>query len=264
MTRLLWGRAGERTFERGLNRGVLYLSDNSGVVWNGLTAVDEDLSDDTTNPLYFDGTKYHDDQTTGDYSATLKAFAYPDQFVEYEGEVSIGQGLSTEYQMVKTFGLSYKTLIGNDLVGDDYGYKIHLVWNLTATPEGVTEQTEAGQVILTDFSWGIFAVPTTLAGYLPTAHVILDSTLLDPHLLADVERILYGTDEEEARLPSLEELSEFILNWVPDITIVDNGDGTWSAIGSEEFIIMLNPTTFQLNGVTGAYLDADTYELPVT
>src|SRR4051812_33634675 len=114
MTRLIWDEIGHRTYEAGLDRGVFYKEDTTGVVWNGLVSIDESFSDDTSSPVYLDGVKYLDAPSFGDFSAKLSAFTYPDEFLEYEGVSSLGGGLSVDGQRPKLFGLSYRTQVGND------------------------------------------------------------------------------------------------------------------------------------------------------
>lgn len=195
MAKLTWDQAGERLYEIGLDRGVLYFDDdNNGVAWNGLVSIDEDTSDSDSSPVYFDGMKVNDNPSFGDYSATLTAFTYPDEFLEFEGIVSLGGGLYVDGQVAKQFGLSYRTLIGNDIEGSKLGYKVHLVYNLTAIPDPTTFETLSDSLSASNLSWKISAVPEPATGHRATAHVILDSRLLPPDLLETIEGILYGTE----------------------------------------------------------------------
>jgi len=194
MTKLVWDKAGQRLYEIGIDRGVLYLSDNTGVAWNGLTSIDEDTGDDKSEPVYFDGMKFMDNQSYGDYAATLKAFTYPDAFLEYEGVGDLGGGLYVGDQQPKLFGLAYRTLVGNDIEGSDFGYKVHLVYNITAVPDAKAFETLSNGSAPTEFSWQLTTIPEKVDGYRPTAHVILDSRYLPADILAVIESILYGTD----------------------------------------------------------------------
>jgi len=196
MTRLLWDQIGHRLYEAGIDRGVLYLEDTTGVSWNGLTSVEEDTSEETSEPIYFDGMKQLDEQAYGDFTATLKALTYPDEFLEYEGLASLGGGLYVDDQDSKLFGLSYRTLVGNDLEGTDFGYRLHLVYNLTAVPDSNSFGTVTATTDLTEFSWKLTSVPVLIEGYRPTAHVILDSRFLPSDILETIENILYGGDGE--------------------------------------------------------------------
>jgi hypothetical protein len=193
VTRLLWDKIGERLYEDGLDRGVLYLPDDNGVAWNGLTSVEEDMGEDTSDPVYFDGVKYMDDPSIGDFSATLNAFTYPDEFLEYEGIEAIGGGMFVDGQDSNLFGLCYRTKVGNDTEGTDLGYKLHLLYNLTAVPDASNYQTISETASPLEFSWKITGVPVSISGYRATCHVILDSRFLRADVLAALEDILYGT-----------------------------------------------------------------------
>ena len=210
MTVLLWDQPGERFYETGVDRGVLYLSDNSGVPWNGLTALEEDFNAMSSTPTYFDGVKSRDSDDFGPYSASLSAFTYPDEFLEYEGILPLGNGLSVDGQRAKTFGLSYRTRLGNDTEGTDYGYKLHVLYNLSASPADKTNDTLTETPSLAEFKWGLSSVPVKIDGYRPTAHLIFNSTTLDPVLLSSIEDILYGSDVSNSRLPSVDELISMI------------------------------------------------------
>lgn len=210
MPKLRWNDVGQRFYETGLDRGVLYLADRTGVPWSGLTSVEEDLSEDSSEPLYFDGIKYMDAPAFGDYSATLSAFTYPDEFLEYEGIVDLGSGLFVDGQDSKLFGLSYRTRVGNDTEGPEHGYKIHLVYNLTAIPSDVLHETLMPSSNVTEFSWTISGIPEGASGYRPTAHVIFDSRDLPVAMLAGLEDILYGDADSTAHLPTINELIDFV------------------------------------------------------
>lgn len=207
---LSWDILDERIYETGLDHGVLYLSNNRGVAWNGLTAIEESLSDESSEPLYLDGVKYLDVVVMGDYSATLSAILYPDEFLEYEGYGTIGSGIYADDQVVKMFGLSYRTLIGSAVEEAGEHYKLHLVYNLTASPENVGNQTSMPGESPVEFGWQISGVPMVLTGYRPTAHIILDSRYIHDLALREIEDILYGSSMSDARLPSIEELYNFL------------------------------------------------------
>lgn len=198
MTKLRWDQVGERLYEAGVNRGVLYLADDRGVSWNGLISVEEDMSDDSSEPVYFDGVKVNDAASTGDFSATLSALTYPDEFEEYEGVVELSDGVFVYDQDAKLFGLSYRTLIGNDSEGVDHGYKIHLVYNLTAVPGNKAYGTLSETPSPSQFTWELTGVPMRVSGHRPTAHVMLDSRFLNDDMLHAIENILYGTDGSDS------------------------------------------------------------------
>lgn len=194
MSRLVWGRVGSRRYETGVDRGVLYLPDGSGVPWNGITAVDEDKGSVEVATHYFDGIAYINTRHPGDYSATLRCVTFPDEFLQFDGyaEVDNNPMLLDNQPVEETFGLSYRTRVGNDLQGPEFGYKIHLVYNITASPESTSYVTMSNQQTPSDFAWKLTALPEVVPGFRPTAHVILDSTKLDPYLMRELEDILYG------------------------------------------------------------------------
>jgi hypothetical protein len=262
MAKMVWDQLGGRFYEAGVDHGVLYLTDNSGVPWNGLTAVDEKLSDDS-KPYYLDGVKYLDAEILGDFSVTLKAVMYPDEFEQFDGVGVFGNGLFVHDQRSKCFGLSYRTRIGNDVAGADLGYKIHILYNLTAVPDAKGYASHSATPALSTFSWTLIGKPESTPGYRPTAYVVLDSIELEAAFLAKLEAILYGTTTAAPRLPSFQELTDLAREWVT-ITITDNGDGTWTAVGDDHLIKMLDATTFEISEVDGTYSDENTYTISTT
>lgn len=260
MTTLLWDQTGEKMYETGLDRGVLYLANGNGVVWNGLTGVDEDASDVTVTPYYLDGLVYYQDRSASDFSATIKAFTYPDEFLEFDGYQQSAPGLSLGSQPVTSrFGISYRTLIGDDIQGTELGYKIHVVYNLTATPANVTRGTLSKSANPIEFSWKVVGVPEVTPGFRPTTHAVIDSRFVRPSIFEYIEGVLYGTETEAARLPSLAELM-FVL-YTDLYTLVDNGDGSWTATGPPDVLEYLDATTFQITSAAALFLTADKYQL---
>jgi hypothetical protein len=231
MAKLQWDKIDERLYETGIDRGVLYLPDqegeySNGVAWNGLTSVEENFAGEGSNPHYFDGVKYLDSYNIGDYTAQLTAYTYPDEFLGFEGISELGDGLFADDQNAKQFGLSYRTVIGSELEGVDHGYKIHLLYNLTATEDPVTYQNGSESPEPIDFTWLISGVPETSAyKHRPTAHIILDSTQIREDLLAGLEEILYGTDDTNPRLPTLGQLLGLVLYWDPKLIVPDSVTG---------------------------------------
>jgi hypothetical protein len=225
MAKLRWDQVGERLYEAGVDRGVLYLTDGSGVSWNGLISVEEDTDGDASEPAYFDGIKYFDRPSIGDYSATLNAFTYPDEFLTLEGIESLGNGLFVDGQYSKLFGLSYRTRIGNDIDGLDHGYKIHLVYNLTTVPDATTHETLNESPNPLNFSWKITGIPQTATGYRPTAHIIFDSRFLNAVLFAALEDLIYGDFDTAPRQPSISELIDFISLFGPRHIVPDTVTG---------------------------------------
>lgn len=258
MTTLLWDQTGERFYESGVDRGVLYLPDGGAVPWNGLIAVDEKLVGNTSNPIYFDGVKFGDAFSPGDYSANLSAYTYPDELVVLEGNGDVGNGLYVGNQYPQRFGFSYRTRIGND-EDPNLGYKIHVVYNVTAVPSQKSYKTDLG-ISPIIFQWSITAIPGEIDGYRPTAHLIFDTTQMDALLIQDIENTLYGDGISIPTLPPISSLVSFVDNWVL-IRITDNNDGTWTAEGPDDLVFMLDADSFQINSASAVYLDADSYRI---
>jgi hypothetical protein len=253
---LEWDQPGAKMFQTGVDRGVLYIGENA-FVWNGLTGLDEDFNIES-KAYYQDGVKYLDVQVLGEFAGKLKAFTYPQEFEDVIGKHSSGQGLYIHDQRPKSFGLSYRTKIGNDIDGIDHGYIIHLLYNLRAVPDSISNGTIAESPTPMEFSWSLSSTPEIVTGYRPTAHVSLKSTEMDAGSLELLEEILYGTDATTPYLPSLTELTDLLDN---PVVIVDNGDGTWTATGSDRAVDYLNDTTVQILGVKVTTIDDDTYTL---
>lgn len=257
MASLVWDQTGSRFYETGVDRGVLYLPDGSGVPWNGLISVNEKLIGNELEPIYFDGVKFADAMSVGDFAGTLKAYTYPEEFLELEGILSVGNGLFAANQYTKQFGLSYRTKIGNDVEGGDLGYKIHILYNLTAVPTQKAYQTSSGANAV-EFEWDLTATPGEVHGFRPTAHIILDSRYTNELLLQNIEDVLYGNEINNATLPAISTLTAFIGNWVI-LRITDNGNGTWTADGPANYISMLDATAFQIVQANAVYTDVNTY-----
>lgn len=204
MTKLVWNAAGERLYETGVDRGVLYPRQVPGVAWNGLVAVNETVLGGEAQPFYFDGIKYLDFVAAEDFQATIEAYSAPEEFAGCDGTKVLSPGLLATQQPRYPFGLCYRTLIGNDLVGQDYGYKLHLVYNATAIPAGVQHQTQDDGSSVTTRSWTINTVPPMATTYKPTAHFIIDSTKVDSGKLQTLENLLYGTNSTNPQLPTQE------------------------------------------------------------
>jgi hypothetical protein len=254
---LVWDEVGERHYETGLDRGVLYLPDGSAVPWNGLTSVIEAFDKETAK-VYYDGMKISDFISLGDFKADLKAVTYPDEFVEFDGFSEVKTGIFYADQRPKTFGLCYRTQIGNDLVGDVSGYKIHLIYNVVAVPKEKTYATLTADPSLVEFEWEISAIPEEVPGFAPTAHLIIDTTKVDPWLLEEIEEILYGNTLAIASLIPMQDLIELISNWFR-VKIIDNGDGTWTAEAERDGFIFVTGSYFEIIGVNAVYLDDVTF-----
>ncbi|QPL14673.1 major tail protein [Gordonia phage Schwartz33] len=265
MTRIVWNSVGQRRFEVGIDRGVLYLPDEGvAVPWNGLTAVDE-VSDTVVEPLYFNGIKYFDYVSRGDFRGTLKAFTYPEEFELYDGVRASGNGIFVTGQVpTGVFHLSYRTMIGNDVDGVSSGYKIHVLYNLTAKPANKSYSTTNQKNSAQEFSWDLTSVPVAGLNLRPSSHIIFDTTKMHELAILEVEQALYGTDTIEPSMKTIDEF-EFITTTAAQIDIVDNGDGTWSATGSDFFIKQMPGVgLFTIKDADAVYLDEDTYEISTT
>lgn len=259
MTKISWDQLGKRYYENGISQGVFYGSDAKGVPWNGLISVDQETTD-TTEPLYFDGFKYGDVITLGDFEGKLTAFTYPDEFLVYDGFWDAEAGFYLTGQTKSRFGLSYRTEINNDQ-GQSIGYKIHLLYNLIAIPSTRTHSTLSLDNQPSDFEWDISAVPEEIDNFRPTAYVVIDSRKIDSFLLSDIEAMLYGTDEDDPKLPDLKGLILFVQKW-GRLIITDLGDGLWEATTPLDGVItMLDETTFEIVSDTAIFLDANSYEI---
>lgn len=211
MSKLVWDKTGERTYETGIDHGVLYPIQegglyNKGVAWNGLTAVTESPSGAEATPIYADNIKYLNLVSAEEFGATIEAYTYPDEFAECDGSASIATGVYIGQQSRKTFGLSYRTVIGNDVDNNDHGYKLHLIYGALAAPseKGYTTINDSPEAIA--FSWEVSTTPVNVTGFKPTACITIDSTKATPEKLAALEKILYGGEVEEARLPLPDEI----------------------------------------------------------
>ena len=260
MTTLVWDQLGERFFETGISKAVLYKADGYGVPWNGVTSLEEN-DDDSIESIHYDGVKVNDLVTLGDYSAVLRAFTYPDEFLFHEGIIEDQTGFFAHNQPKTQFGLSYQTKIGSDLKANEAGYKIHLLWNLTALPSHRQYQTLALDTTPTEFEWTLTSIPEDMENFRPTSHAVIDSRKIDAELLKDIEGVLYGDEDSLARLPPLKGFATWIREW-QRLIIIDHGDGTWTAESPVEGqIVMLDDTTFQIETTTANYVDADTYNI---
>lgn len=257
MTALQWHQPGDQIYESGLDRGVLYVNGQTGVAWNGLISVEEDI-DHSTSPVYFDGLKFNDLVTLGDFNGSLKAFTYPDEFLECEGVLEDEVGVFVTAQPLKRFGLCYRTKISDGAYDTESGYKLHLLYNLTAIPSQRVRQTLTLEPEPMDFEWKLTGIPEDIDGYRPTCHLVIDSRNMDPWLLADIEDVLYGDSINDPRLPSLKGMIAFIRKW-ERLIIVDHGDGTWSAIAKDPAVInMLSATEFEITADNVVWNDPPT------
>ena len=205
MSKLVWDKIGERFYETGVNKGVLYPQEAGaypkGVAWNGLTAVTESPSGAEATPLYADNIKYLNLMSAEEFGATIEAYTYPAEFAACNGEAELTTGVSIGQQTRKVFGMSYQTKIGNDTDSTDHGYKIHLIYGALAAPSEKAYATINDSPEAITFSWEVTTTPVEVEGFKPTATLVIDSTKVDAEKLAALEAVLYGSESEEARLP---------------------------------------------------------------
>lgn len=260
MAQLVWGAIGERRYEAGIDHGVLYIGDQPGVAWNGLTSVSENSTGGAATAYYIDGEKYLNSPDSEEFEATIEAFTYPDEFEACDGTAAYLSGLLVTQQPRKSFGLSYRTKVGNDINGIDNGYKIHLIYNALAEPSQRPNKTLSESSDLSAFSWKITTRPPAVVGYKRTAHYIIDSRRTDPAALTVIEAVLYGTESEAPRLPDTTELFDIFTN-NSSFFVVDNGDGTFTATGTEFEVHMLDDNIFQISTPGAVFIDPNTYTL---
>ena len=211
MSKIVWDQTGERLYETGVNHGVLYIPTSGvyskGVAWNGLTAVTESPSGAEATALYADDIKYLNLMSAEEFACTIEAYTYPDEFAECDGSASLVAGVNIGQQPRKTFGLCYRTTVGNDTDSNAHGYKLHMVYGCLAAPSEKAYATINDSPEAITFSWEVSTTPVNVTGHKPTALLTIDSTKADPAKLAALEKILYGDTDTEARLPLPDEIA---------------------------------------------------------
>ena len=219
MSKLVWDQTGERKYETGVNKGVLYPFTNkaygTGVAWNGLTQVTESPSGAEPTALYADNIKYLNLLSAEEFGATIEAYTYPDEFAECNGEADLATGVQIGQQTRKPFGLSYQTKIGNDQDADA-GYKIHIIYGALAAPSEKAYATVNDSPEAITFSWEVSTTPVEVEGFKPTASLVIDSTKVDPTKLKALEDYLYGTENAEAALPLPNKVLELVGDTNPE------------------------------------------------
>lgn len=214
MSKLVWDAIGEKKFEAGVKKGVLYPQEAGaypqGVAWNGLTAVNETPSGAESTALYANDAKYGDLQADEIFGATVEAYTYPEEFEECDGSKELVPGVYIGQQTRKAFGLSYVTTVGNDTDGLAYGYKIHLVYGAKAAPSEKAHSTLNESPEAMTMSWELSTTPVAVEGFKPTSHLVIDSKKFTAEKMKAIEDILYGTEAEEARLPLPSEVAEIL------------------------------------------------------
>jgi hypothetical protein len=210
MSKIKWDESGKRLYETGVKQGVLYVQDATGaypkgVAWHGLTAVTESPSGAESTPIYADDSKYLNLMSAEDFGATVEAYTYPDEFGVCDGSAEIALGVKAGQQGRKAFGLCYRTSIGNDIDGNDHGYKLHIIYGAMASPSEKAYQTINDSPEAISFSWEVTTTPVAIPGFKPAAQLTIDSTKVDKTKLAALEEILYGKDAiAEPATPAVE------------------------------------------------------------
>lgn len=215
MAKIEWDKVGERFYETGVDRGVLYPQSDegtgyaTGVAWNGLTAVTESPSGAEATPQYADNIKYLNLISAEEFGATIEAYTYPEEFGRCDGTAELEPGVVIGQQNRKPFALSYRTFKGNDTQNTDHGYKIHIIYGATAAPSEKAFATVNDSPEAITFSWELTTNPVAVPGHKPTACITIDSTKVDKEKLGQLEAALYGTESEEPRVPMPEEVANF-------------------------------------------------------
>ena len=215
MPRLEWDKVGERLYETGVDQGVLYVQDETGaypegVAWSGLRSVSESPSGAEPSPLYADNIKYLNLLSNEEFAATIGAYYSPEEFDACDGTATLTKGVTVGQQKRKTFGLCYRTKIGNDIDGDDNGYKIKIIYGALAKPSQKEYQTVNNDPSAIELSWEVSTTPVKVTGMKPTATLEIDSTKIEPAKLKALEDVLYGTGENKARLPLPDEIKTLV------------------------------------------------------
>lgn len=215
MAKLVWDQSGQRFYETGVKMGVLYVQDASGaypkgVAWNGLTAVNETPSGAEATPLYADDIKYLNLRSAEEFGATIEAYTYPEEFEACDGSAELAPGVKIGQQARNAFGLCYRTVVGNDIAGNDFGYKLHIIYGATAAPSEKAYATINDNPEAITFSWEVSCTPVDVDGFKPTASLVIDSTKVDTGKLAALEAKLYGNESTEAMLPLPAEIAEML------------------------------------------------------
>ena len=264
MPALVWDAIGDRTFETGVSKGVIYLDDGRSVVWNGLSAITE-TPGISVSPVHYDGAKVSDVFSPGDFSGTIAAYTYPNEMLEIEGYARLGAGVYIGEQSGRRCNLTYQTKIGNDVAGVDLGYKIHILYNVTLVPSEKSYETISNTVAVDPFEWSFTTIPEEVSGYRPTSRIVIDSRAVPPDILEQIELWLYGKNAADPRFPSFDELMGLLVNnYVVDIT--DLKDGRWTATTKYDGYISVDETTgeFQIDNVEATYIDPETYNVSDT
>lgn len=261
MAKLVWDQVGERLYESGVKKGVLFVQNSSGlyplgVAWNGLVSVSESPSGAEASPNYADDIKYVNIMSVEEFGATIEAFTYPDEFAACDGSAEVATGVIIGQQKRSVFGLAYQTSIGNDVDGLDHGYKIHLIYGALAAPSEKGYQTINDSPEAITFSWEISTTPVEVTGKKPTASIVIDSTKVSAEKLAAFEAIIFGSVGADARLPLPAEIIALFTEAAPDAlalsTISPADDASNVAINSNIVLTFNNKIEREAVVITSA------------
>jgi hypothetical protein len=255
MTALTWDQVGERLYETGVDHGVLYIPNGSGiydmgVAWNGLTAVTESPAGAEASPQYADNIKYLNLVSAEEFGATVEAYTYPEEFGQCDGTAAPSAGVLLGQQGRKTFGLAYRTRLGNDLDGVDYGYKLHLIYGALAAPSEKAYSTINDSPEAITFSWEVATTPVLVDSYKPTSVIVVDSSEVDPADLANLEEILYGAEGVDPRLPLPDEIITLFAGAITVVRLVGANAPTYDSGTHIVTLPSVVGVTWQVNGVT--------------
>lgn len=254
MAPLTWDQVGERLYETGVDHGVLYIPDesgvyDSGVAWNGLETVTESPTGAEATPTYADNIKYLNLISVEEFGATVEAYTYPDEFGPCDGSVEPEPGVAVGQQSRQAFGLCYRSRKGNDLDGTDFGYKLHLVYGCTAAPSEKAYATINDSPEAITFSWEITTIPVAVEDLKPTALLTVDSTKVDADALSDLQDILYGTEGVDPRLPLPDEVVALFAATATEARLVGANVPTYNAGTHVVTIPTVTGVTWKINGV---------------
>lgn len=247
MAKLLWDQDGQRLYETGVNQGVLFVKTGAyygkGIAWNGLTAVTESPSGAESTPLYADNVKYLNLLSNEEFGATVEAYTYPDEFGVCDGSSALTAGVTIGQQGRKSFALAYKTVVGNDTDGTNFGYKIHLIYGASAAPSEKAYATVNESPEAITFSWELSTVAVNVTGHKPTASLTIDSTKEDPAKMTLLENILYGTASIDARIPMPDEVAAIFTNAAPSALTLSSSvpaDSATAVVASANIVLTFN------------------------
>jgi hypothetical protein len=263
MARIVWNDPADRRLFGGTDQGVLYIEGRAGVPWNGINSIVRKNTMEADS-VYYEGRRIIVVVDPGTFEGTLSAYNYPEEFERAQGFEEVRPGVYASAQKPVTFGLSYRTSI-RDANGKTIGHEIHLFWNLTAVPADVSHTTLGGPDTLTPFTWEVLATATELPGIRPTAHLSLKTTEIDPWLIEDLEKLIYGTAEADPYLPPLAEFYETLMSWARFWVTVDGDEWTGTEARANTHIQpTADPEDLLLVGVDVSFIDADTFVIEDT